>query len=171
MKLVTDLGFHIREYSDGEGGGVMIPSRQSLRFSQYVSCIVYPLLRSDESFTNPSLGNCMDYTNWPEENMHPDESNYKRLASLYGTVGRRRLGNSKETRRTDRRRLPEDLRNVYEDTVAEIELLSTRRSLSTNAAGSHWVLEEDTSHGSKYSRYLGEDYSIEVHLLHTQPLN
>lgn len=133
-------------------------------------------LQSDETFNNPSLGNCMDYTNWPEENMHPDETNYRRLASLYGTVGRRRLGrglNKNGAGRmssTDRRirLLSDDLEREYEEAVAEIEQqLVTGRSLSENSAeDSQWVLEEDHTYGSKYTRSLGEDYMIDAHLLH-----
>lgn len=40
----------------------------------------------DENFYNKDLGNCMDYTERPENNMHPDESTYKALVELYGSV-------------------------------------------------------------------------------------
>jgi hypothetical protein len=40
----------------------------------------------DENFYNKDLGNCMDYTERPENNMHPDESNFKVLEELYGAV-------------------------------------------------------------------------------------
>ena len=40
----------------------------------------------DENFYNKDLGNCMDYTERPENNMHPDESNFLVLEELYGTV-------------------------------------------------------------------------------------
>ncbi len=40
----------------------------------------------DENFYNADLGNCMDYTEHPENNMHPDDSNYEALAELYGVV-------------------------------------------------------------------------------------
>jgi hypothetical protein len=38
----------------------------------------------DIDFYNKDLGNCMDYTIRPEENMLPDESNFQYLAELYG---------------------------------------------------------------------------------------
>lgn len=41
---------------------------------------------SDENFYNKDLGNCMDYTEKPENNMHPDESNFLVLEELYGNV-------------------------------------------------------------------------------------
>jgi hypothetical protein len=40
----------------------------------------------DENFYNKDLNNCMDYTERPENNMHPDESNFKVLEELYGSV-------------------------------------------------------------------------------------
>eukprot|EP00986_Skeletonema_menzelii_P003131 scaffold925_cov150-Skeletonema_menzelii.AAC.4 len=40
----------------------------------------------DENFYNKDLGNCMDYTERPEINMRPDQSNFMVLAELYGTV-------------------------------------------------------------------------------------
>ncbi|KAL3822941.1 hypothetical protein ACHAXA_011656 [Cyclostephanos tholiformis] len=41
---------------------------------------------TDENFNNPDMGNCMDYTNNPENNMHPDVSNFITLERLYGNV-------------------------------------------------------------------------------------
>ncbi|VEU42699.1 unnamed protein product [Pseudo-nitzschia multistriata] len=38
----------------------------------------------DESFFNKDLGNCMDYTQRPRDNMRPDDSNFLYLAQLYG---------------------------------------------------------------------------------------
>ena len=42
---------------------------------------------TDENFHNRDLGNCMDYTERPESNMHPDESNFETLVDLYGPIG------------------------------------------------------------------------------------
>lgn len=46
----------------------------------------FGLPHSDENFYNKDLGNCMDYTNQPENNMSPNEQNYKFLADLYGSL-------------------------------------------------------------------------------------
>ena len=40
----------------------------------------------DENFYNKDLGNCMDYTNSPENNQRPDESNFLFLEQMYGNV-------------------------------------------------------------------------------------
>jgi hypothetical protein len=41
---------------------------------------------SDENFHNLDMGNCMDYTNMPQNNLHPDEHNFLILEELYGNV-------------------------------------------------------------------------------------
>ncbi len=38
----------------------------------------------DETFDNPNLGTCMDYTGNPETNQHPNAHDYAQLASIYG---------------------------------------------------------------------------------------
>ena len=45
----------------------------------------FGLPHTDENFNNPDLGNCMDYTSRPQNNLHPDASNFARLRSMYGT--------------------------------------------------------------------------------------
>ncbi|MGH3717167.1 MAG: hypothetical protein ACRDT4_27450 [Micromonosporaceae bacterium] len=37
----------------------------------------------DENFNNPNLGTCMDYTNDPGTNQHPNQHDYDQLASIY----------------------------------------------------------------------------------------
>ena len=46
----------------------------------------FGLPHTDENFYNKDLGNCMDYTNNPEANMRPDESNFVFLYDLYGAL-------------------------------------------------------------------------------------
>lgn len=41
---------------------------------------------TDENFHNKDLGNCMDYTERPENNMHPDTLNFEALEQMYGNV-------------------------------------------------------------------------------------
>ena len=52
---------------------------------------------TDENFHNKDLGNCMDYTERPENNMHPDTLNFEALEQMYGNVNENvkveRLGN------------------------------------------------------------------------------
>ena len=37
----------------------------------------------DENFNNPNLGTCMDYTNDPASNQHPNSHDYDELATIY----------------------------------------------------------------------------------------
>ena len=37
----------------------------------------------DENFTNPNLGTCMDYTNNPSTNQHPNAHDYDQLVTIY----------------------------------------------------------------------------------------
>jgi hypothetical protein len=37
----------------------------------------------DENFTNPNLGTCMDYTNDPSTNQHPNQHDYDQLVAIY----------------------------------------------------------------------------------------
>ncbi len=43
----------------------------------------FGLDHQDENFTNPNLGTCMDYTNDPTSNQHPNAHDYAELASIY----------------------------------------------------------------------------------------
>lgn len=44
------------------------------------------LPHTDENFLNRDLGNCLDYTNSPENNLEPGEVNFLTLLEMYGTV-------------------------------------------------------------------------------------
>lgn len=54
----------------------------------------------DENFGNPNLGTCMDYTNDPSSNQHPNTHDYQQLATIYGhldsttTVGAAPVGSA-----------------------------------------------------------------------------
>jgi len=43
----------------------------------------FGLDHQDEAFANPNLGTCMDYTNDPSTNQHPNAHDYEHLASIY----------------------------------------------------------------------------------------
>ena len=44
------------------------------------------LPHTDENFLNADLGNCLDYTNSPENNLEPGEVNFLTLLEMYGTI-------------------------------------------------------------------------------------
>jgi hypothetical protein len=43
----------------------------------------FGLDHQDENFTNPNLGTCMDYTNNPGTNQHPNAHDYEELVTIY----------------------------------------------------------------------------------------
>ena len=43
----------------------------------------FGLDHQDENFDNPNLGTCMDYTNDPSTNQHPNKHDYDELALIY----------------------------------------------------------------------------------------
>ncbi|HEY4505879.1 MAG TPA: hypothetical protein VJJ24_00240 [Candidatus Paceibacterota bacterium] len=43
----------------------------------------FGLDHQDENFTNPNLGTCMDYTNDPSTNQHPNQHDYDMLETMY----------------------------------------------------------------------------------------
>ncbi len=54
---------------------------------QYVLCQevghTFGLDHQDEDFSNPNLGTCMDYTNDPTTNQHPNQHDYDQLETVY----------------------------------------------------------------------------------------
>ena len=44
---------------------------------------IFGLGHQDENFSNTNLNTCMDYTNSPESNRHPNQHDYDLLASIY----------------------------------------------------------------------------------------
>ena len=126
------------------------------------------------------MGNCLDYTNKPQEDLHPGKINYKRLASMYGIVGsRRQLRQEKSNSADDAasssnrwRMLSDDLKLEFEAAIAEIEQHEFRRALTEGSTmETKWILLDYHPSGSSYSRPLGEDLEIQVHMLHPFPAN
>ena len=44
------------------------------------------LAHQDENFNNANLNTCMDYTNLPDSNQHPNSHDFQQLASIYNHV-------------------------------------------------------------------------------------
>lgn len=44
---------------------------------------IFGLDHQDENFSNPNLGTCMDYTNSPSSNQHPNPHDYEQLQIIY----------------------------------------------------------------------------------------
>lgn len=56
-------------------------------WKQFVMCQeighTFGLNHQDENFGNPNLGTCMDYTNDPSTNQHPNQHDYDQLEAIY----------------------------------------------------------------------------------------
>ena len=56
-------------------------------YRQFVTCQEighdFGLAHQDENFTNANLGSCMDYTNNPGTNQHPNQHDYDQLQKIY----------------------------------------------------------------------------------------
>jgi len=77
----------------------------------------YGLPHTDENFNNKDLGNCLDYTNSPSNNLRPGDANCKRLLEMYGALGG---GISRRSRRISQKQAQRALRyrsdaEIYED--------------------------------------------------------
>lgn len=44
---------------------------------------IFGLDHQDDNFSNPNLGTCMDYTNSPGSNQHPNPHDYEQLSAIY----------------------------------------------------------------------------------------
>ncbi|MEX0631102.1 MAG: hypothetical protein WEE67_09160 [Chloroflexota bacterium] len=63
------------------------PAYNTDEWRQYVMCQEighdFGLDHQDEDFENPNLGTCMDYTDSPNSNQHPNQHDYDQLAQIY----------------------------------------------------------------------------------------
>jgi hypothetical protein len=63
------------------------PTYDTPAWRQFVMCQEighdFGLAHQDENFTNANLGSCMDYTNNPGTNQHPNQHDYNQLESIY----------------------------------------------------------------------------------------
>lgn len=64
-----------------------MPTYNTPAWKNLVSCQevghIFGLAHQDETFSNPNLNTCMDYTNSPESNQHPNQHDYDMLEQIY----------------------------------------------------------------------------------------
>ena len=60
----------------------------------------FGLPHTDENFYNSDMGNCLDYTHSPANNMHPGDVNFEKLESLYLSNDASTNGEENDGRRT-----------------------------------------------------------------------
>ncbi|CAJ1966254.1 unnamed protein product [Cylindrotheca closterium] len=118
----------------------------------------FGLPHTDEQFDNRDLGDCLDYTNTPRNNLLPGEVNYNKLQVLYGTVGGggRKL-RAKEVEPTDILGFSPELLAEYNKAKRELENISRthsrrRRHLNEHVGDGHEI----------YSRKLDDEHTLQV---------
>lgn len=142
----------------------------------------FGLDHTDENFYNRDLGNCLDYTKVPKNNLHPDVTNYNRLAEMYGTPIRRNLRRRSHAASTNVQvpSIPPQVHLEYKNAIAEFyQQHQHHRHQPTPAANSNsstvepqqqWRLLESHARGKKYRRLLGDTgFELEVHMLLAHP--
>lgn len=126
---------------------------------------------SDESFRNSDLGNCMDYTNNPENNLHPDDYNYLILEELYGSVsgsGQVTESRSGTRRMTDEEeRTMEEVIGVYASRLSDHMVASSKMTYRSRGFHGYSTVKllSKTETAEHHERILGNGYSIRARML------
>jgi hypothetical protein len=147
----------------------------------------FGLPHTDEDFFNDDLGECMDYTSNPGNNVKPGESNFIFLSQLYGTVpgyvmpedlaARIQNGSSNTTEVSSEqaggvRRLaqPASPRGKLPDWIMSSwneQFTSLQNDLMTLEVGttSHGRILHSSPFGMVHERHLGQGYVVRSHVL------
>ena len=113
----------------------------------------FGLAHTDEVFGNTPLGNCLDYTNRFEPNLHPGEVNYQILADKYGEVS----GSQRRTKGVTIRHVPDSVLAKY---VARRDTLLEKKEVHDE-----WRLVHSSELGAAYEIDLGDGYAARVSML------
>jgi len=81
----------------------------------------YGLPHTDENFNNNDLGNCLDYTNNPSNNLRPGTANCQRLLEMYGPVNVGRRNNKRTLRYRSDAELYEDFEIDYDENEVSVD--------------------------------------------------
>ena len=128
----------------------------------------------DENFYNIDLGNCMDYTERPENNMHPDESNFKVLEELYGAVNQSGISSGKtvaveeKLENNGNRQLTladEELFDKYAEYLLNDPIAVTDESGEFPDVRNGWRLLRRTENAVYHQKDLPDGYSIRSAIL------
>eukprot|EP00956_Cyclotella_meneghiniana_P017349 scaffold28190_cov70-Cyclotella_meneghiniana.AAC.3 len=125
---------------------------------------------TDENFYNKDLGNCMDYTEKPQNNMHPDESNFRKLEEMYGNIDGTSVRPADTKVRTRRVKVsPKDEQTRKDEFEMYSKYLSDPIQVSTmdeqQQIGDGWRLLRKTDTVEHHERDLGNGYKIRTSIL------
>lgn len=126
---------------------------------------------SDENFHNKDLGNCMDYTERPQNNMHPDTMNFETLVELYGSVNANlrvqnlQVGDRRELNNEEEQRMLEEEFERYAAYLLDPIEVKSQTEGDANSLGGDWRLLRKTDTAELHERQLGNGYSIRTSVL------
>ena len=120
------------------------------------------------------MTNSLDYTHFPENNLHPGKVNYEKLAGLYGIVGegRRQLRSSstssstsstKTEMTTTRDNYSQEWLANYDAAVKELDNIKGGNQNSSNRRG--WRRLHEHDQGGVYARLIDKDSILVAHML------
>lgn len=118
----------------------------------------FGLPHTDENFQNKDLGDCLDYTNTPKNNLLPGTVNYNKLQVLYGTVGGggRKL-RSREVEATEIMGFSPELLAEYNRARREFDHMSKREARRRRRLHQHVDVDHKT-----YSRKLDDEHTLQI---------
>ncbi|KAL9179573.1 hypothetical protein ACHAXT_008863 [Thalassiosira profunda] len=119
---------------------------------------------SDENFHNRDLGNCMDYTERPQNNMSPDKSNFESLVELYGRVDGGVWTESTNVR-VERSGYGGGRQLTGEEFERYAGFLLERVEVSSIVENKGWRLLKRTEFAEVHERRLGNGYSMRATVL------
>jgi hypothetical protein len=129
----------------------------------------FGLPHTDENFYNKDLGNCLDYTNTPQNNLHPSAMNYNYLDALYGsgnTSGYYNISKGSSNCTSGCRRRQQELQTeTMPDWVREEWRQVSARALEASPAPSHWRLLRSSELGQVHEIDLGQGYRLTIEKL------
>jgi hypothetical protein len=143
----------------------------------------FGLPHTDESFFNRDLGNCMDYTNRPENNMQPDTPNFEFLTTLYGsldgsippgglatgtveaseTVPSDEDGSGGRNLRGFGNKLHSLLRSDRDSWLDEIDAMIDSGNIRPERDG--WRVLHQSPRAESYEIDMGDGHTVQIHML------
>jgi len=129
---------------------------------------------SDEIFYNQDLGNCMDYTNTPQNNLYPDVYNYLILEELYGRVeGELQEGDALTAEHFDEVPSEGGQDNRERSLVDEFETyasylldpIEVSLPLARHHSRYQWRMLHESEHAIHHERVLGNGYTVRTRIL------
>lgn len=109
------------------------------------------------------MGNCLDYTHNPKNNLYPGQINFDRLAAMYGVIGERRNLRSEDKLREATGSYSDEYMEKYNMAVSELEELLKNPEIDEN---NRWRLLHEHDHGGVYVRRLDENVVMKARVLY-----